>query len=266
MVIYDNTVVSPRVVILDLSRFDAFVFDLDGVLTMTAAVHAAAWKRLFDEVLVHAAAGQPWVPFDVDADYRTHVDGKPRRDGLRSFLASRGIVLAEGDPGDGPAENTIHGLAARKNTYVQDQLDRHGVEAYPDAVVLLRRARSSNVRLAVVSASENCAAVLAAAHLTEYFAVRVDGIDIRQRGLRGKPAPDTFIEAARRLETDPRRIVLFEDAIAGVEAGRAGNFGMVVGVDHFGGGEALHRHGADIVVQTLDEITLTHASGNGCWP
>lgn len=241
--------------IIDPTRFGAFAFDLDGVVTKTAAVHAAAWKRLFDEILEQHARGDAWVPFDIDRDYRTYVDGKPRRDGLRSFLASRGLVLPEGRSDDS-SSTTIHGLAARKNHYVQDELAKHGVEVYEDAAVLFRNARASSIRLAVVSASENCSAVLASAHLTEWFEVKVDGLDIGRRGLRGKPAPDTFLEAARRLAVEPGRMAIFEDAIAGVEAGRAGKFGLVIGVDRRDDADALRRHGADVVVRSLDEIEL----------
>jgi len=245
---------------IDLARFDAFALDLDGVLTRTAAVHAAAWKRLFDELLELHAAGNAWIPFDADHDYRAFVDGKPRRDGLRTFLSARDISIAEGRLGDGPDTHTIHGLAARKDAYLRDHLARHGVEAFDDAVILLRAARANAIRLAVVSASEHCAAVLAAAHLTEYFDVEVDGLDIGRLGLRGKPAPDTFLEAARRLGAEPRRMAIFEDALAGVEAGRAGGFGLVIGVDRSGRGDALLRHGADVVVRRLDELELARGA------
>jgi beta-phosphoglucomutase family hydrolase len=242
--------------VIDLTRFDALIFDLDGVLTKTAVVHAAAWKRAFDELLEHLASGEPWVPFDVEREYRTYVDGKPRRDGIRSFLEARGISLPEGTPADEPHANTIHGVAARKNRYFLEHLAARGVEVYGDGAALISRTLAEGVKIAVVSASENCAAVLAGAGLTGVFPVRVDGLDIRQFGLRGKPAPDTFLEAAARLGLEARRCVVFEDAIAGVEAGRAGNFGLVIGVDRVGQADALARGGADVVVTTLDEIEL----------
>src|SRR5574338_505736 len=225
---------------LDRGSVDAFALDLDGVVTRTAVVHAAAWKRLFDE-----------------HDYRTYVDGKPRRDGVRAFLAARGIELPETSAD--PDVDTIHGLAARKDRYVQEVLARDGVEVFPDAHALLRRARAAHVGLAIVSASENCAAVLAAAGIRELFDVEVDGRDAIALGLRGKPAPDTFLEAARRLQRAPQRIAVFEDAIAGVQAGRAGGFGIVIGVARTGTADALRAAGAHHVVSTLDEIELVAA-------
>jgi alpha,alpha-trehalase len=250
------------VLVIDLTRFDAFAFDLDGVVTKTAAVHAAAWKRSFDELLERLARGETWEPFDLEHEYRTYVDGKPRRDGIRSFLASRGISLPEGNPGDRSEANTLHGLAVRKNRYFLDHLAAEGVHVYPDAALLISRARAHGVKTAVVSASENCGAVLAAARLTDLFDVRVDGLDIARLGLRGKPAPDTFLEAARRLGTEPRRCVVFEDAIAGVRAGRAGDFGLVIGVDRVGHAEVLRRSGADVVVTALDELELTRGGAD----
>jgi beta-phosphoglucomutase family hydrolase len=244
---------------LDLARFEALLFDLDGVVTRTAAVHARAWQRTFDELLAELAGGGPWQPFDVEHEYRAHVDGKPRRDGIRSFLGARGIALPEGDPGDGPGARTVHGLAARKNRQLLERLAEDGVEIYPDAARLLARARAGGCKTAVVSASENCEAVVDAADLTSQFQVRVDGVDIARRGLRGKPAPDTFLEAAARLAVSPGRAVVLEDAIAGVAAGRAGGFGLVIGVaraDRAEQAAALRGAGADAVVASLDEIEL----------
>jgi beta-phosphoglucomutase family hydrolase len=243
--------------VLELTKFDAFAFDLDGVVTKTAVVHAAAWRRTFDELLARLADGAPWTPFDVAHDYLTYVDGKPRRDGIRSFLASRGISLPEGTPADDPDASTVHGLAARKNRYFLAHLAANGVDVHPDATRLIHRVRAYGVATAVVTASENCDAILAAARLTELFAVRVDGKDRLRLGLRGKPAPDTFLEAARRLGVAPGRCVVLEDAIAGVGAGRAGRFGLVIGVDRVGQREALRRGGADLVVASLDELGLT---------
>ncbi len=242
--------------LIDLDGYDAFALDLDGVVTRTAVVHAAAWKRSFDELLERLSAGRTWTPFDVESEYRTYVDGKPRRDGIRSFLGARGISLPEGTSVDGVDANTIDGLAARKNRYFLDHLATHGDGVYQDAADLISRAKAHGVRLAVVSASENCAAVLEAARMTGVFDVRIDGLDIVRLGLRGKPSPDTFLEAAKRLDAEPGRCVVFEDAIAGVRAGRAGNFGLVVGVDRVGSADALRSGGADIVVTALDELVL----------
>lgn len=250
-------------VTIDPATRRGFAFDLDGVLTDTAAVHAAAWKQLFDELLARHAGGQSWAPFDTGREYRTYVDGKPRRDGLRSFLASRGISVREGAQDDSEDAETIYGLAARKNRYMLERLARDGVEVYPDAVALLRTARATNLKTAVVSASANCGPVLAAAHLTDLFDARVDGIDLARLGMPGKPAPDSFLEAARRLRVEPRRAVAFEDAIAGVQSARSAGFGLVVGVDRGGHGAALRDGGAHVVVTSLDQIVLlreaTHA-------
>lgn len=240
---------------IDPGAFPAFAFDLDGVITDTAAVHAAAWKQLFDELLSRLANGAEWQPF-TDREYRAYVDGKPRRDGLRSFLASRDIVVPEGLPDDDARAETIHGLALRKNDYVLQRIARDGVTVYRDAVALLRTARAHGVRTAVVTASENCREILGAAGLASLFDTRVDGLTVKQLALRGKPAPDSFLEAAHRLRTSPSHTVVFEDAIAGVQAGRAGQFGIVVGVDRVGHAAELRESGADVVVSSLDEIEL----------
>jgi beta-phosphoglucomutase family hydrolase len=247
------------VVVIDLRDFDAFAVDMDGVVTNTAVVHARAWKRLFDEILADRAGGGPWIPFDPSSDYRRHVDGKARRDGLRSFLASRGIVLPEGTADDSPRMPTIYGLAARKNRYVHDDLAEHGVEVFVDALAFLHRARAAGAKLAIVTASANCTEVLAAAEITGLFDAQVDGVEMQRWRLHGKPMPDTFLEAADRLRTDPRRTVVIEDALAGVAAGRAGGFGLVIGVDRHGdAGSELFAHGADASVPTLDQIELVH--------
>jgi alpha,alpha-trehalase len=241
--------------VIDVARFDALLFDLDGVITRTAALHAAAWKRLFDEYLA-AHVGATFVPFDIETDYRRYVDGKPRNAGVRSFLAARGIELPAGTPSDDADQDTVHGLGKRKNRYFLALLDRQGVRVYESAVTLLREARSRGVRTAVVSSSRNCAAVLRAARLTALFDVRVDGIELERLGLPGKPAPDMFLEAARRLAIAPDRGVLFEDATAGVEAGRRGGFGLVVGVGAGEHASDLRTSGADVVVADLGEIRL----------
>lgn len=245
--------------VIDLARFDAFLFDLDGVITRTAALHAAAWKRLFDEYLA-AHVGATFVPFDIETDYRHYVDGKPRTAGVRSFLAARGIQLPAGAPADDADQDTVYGLGKRKNRYFLAMLDRQGVRVYEWAVILLREARSRGIRTAVVSSSRNCAAILRAARLTRLFDVRVDGVELDRLGLAGKPAPDMFLEAAHRLAVPPERGVLFEDATAGVEAGRRGGFGLVVGVGAGDHASDLRAHGADVVVADLGEV---HLEGRG---
>jgi len=239
-----------------LAACAAILADLDGVLTKTAAVHAAAWKELFDAYLARRAAreGSRVTPFDIDRDYRDYVDGKPRYDGVRDFLAARAITLPEGDPADPPDRETICGLGNRKNGLFLDRLAREGVAVWPDAVALVRAARARDMPLAVVTSSRNGAAVLDAAGLTAMFAVRVDGSDLERLGLPGKPAPDMFLEAARRLDVAPRRAAVLEDAVAGVAAGHAGGFAVVVGVDRVGQAERLAAHGADLVVSNLEEL------------
>jgi beta-phosphoglucomutase family hydrolase len=234
----------------------ACLFDLDGVLTKTAIVHAAAWKQMFDEYLRDRAerSGDDFVPFDSDADYGEYVDGKPRADGVRSFLASRGIELPDGDPDDPPSAETISGLGNRKNQLVVHLIHERGVEAYEGSVRYLEAARDAGLRRAVVSSSTNCHDVLVAAGIEQFFEVRIDGVVAERDGLKGKPAPDTFLAGARALSVAPDEAVVFEDALAGVEAGRAGHFGCVVGVDRVGDADALRRHGATIVVEDLAEL------------
>ncbi|HEU0336946.1 MAG TPA: beta-phosphoglucomutase family hydrolase [Gaiellaceae bacterium] len=234
----------------------ACLFDLDGVLTQTAKVHAAAWKEMFDAFLRERAEekGEPFRPFELPHDYLDHVDGKLRPDGVRSFLAARGVVLPEGAPDDPPDARTVHGLGARKNDLVLELLRRDGVEPYPDAVRFVEAVRAGGLRRAVVSASRNCREVLAAAGIEELFEVRVDGVVAAASGLRGKPAPDMFLAAAAALGVAAAEAAMFEDAESGVEAGRAGSFGFVVGVDRTGHGAALRAHGADTVVADLAEL------------
>lgn len=234
----------------------ACLFDLDGVLTQTARVHAAAWKEMFDAYLRERSGqtGEPFRPFEIETDYATYVDGMLRQDGVRSFLESRDIELPEGTPEDAEDALTIHGLGNRKNRLVLDIIDERGVETYEGSVRFLEVVRNAGFRRAVVSASRNCRAVLIATGLEDLFEVRVDGIVAHERNLRGKPAPDTFLEAAGELGVEPSRCAVFEDAVAGVEAGRAGRFGWVVGVDRVGQAEALKSHGADVVVSDLSEL------------
>jgi len=238
------------------SPIRACLFDLDGVLTQTAKVHAAAWKQMFDAFLAARSArtGEPFVPFDPVDDYNEYVDGMPRYDGVRSFLASRGIVLPEGTPDDPPEAETVCGLGNRKNELVLALIRSQGVEAYWGSVLYLRAARDAGLRRAVVSASANAGEVLEAARIDDLFEVRIDGIVAEREHLNGKPAPDTFLAAARALEVRPGQAAVFEDALAGVAAGRAGHFGFVIGVDRVGHADALRQHGADRVVSDLGEL------------
>jgi beta-phosphoglucomutase family hydrolase len=234
----------------------ACLFDLDGVLTMTAKVHAAAWKEMFDAFLDQWAEqrGEPFVPFDAHSDYDEYVDGKPRMDGVRSFLASRGIELPEGDHDDPPTADTVNGLGNRKNEIVLRLIREQGVEAYPGSVRYVEAVRDARLRRAVVSSSANCHDVLVAAGIDALFEERIDGIVAEAQHLRGKPAPDTFLAGAKALGVDPAQAVVFEDALAGVAAGRAGDFGFVVGVDRVGQAAALRAHGADVVVTDLADL------------
>jgi beta-phosphoglucomutase family hydrolase len=234
----------------------ACLFDLDGVLTDTAAVHNAAWRETFDGFLRERAerTGEPFVPFDPVGDYLEHVDGKRREDGVRDFLASRGITLPEGTPDDAPSAPTVHGLGNRKNEVLLQRIRDDGVEVYEGSVRYVRAVRAAGLRTAVVSSSANTADVLEVTGLAPLFDARVDGLVIREQGLRGKPAPDSFLAGAAALGAGPPEAAVFEDAVSGVEAGRAGGFAYVVGVDRVGHAEALRAHGADIVVTDLAEL------------
>lgn len=237
--------------------YDAVLFDLDGVLTRTADVHATAWKRLFDDFLKQRAdrAGEPFTPFDIEDDYRRYVDGKPRYDGVAAFLDSRAIELPWGSPEDPPDAQTIYGLGRRKDEHFLDELAQHGVEAFDSSIALVRRARELNMYTAVVSSSTNCKAVMEAANIADLFDTRVDGNDLSRLDLKGKPAPDTFLEAARRLGVEPSRALVIEDAVSGVAAGHAGGF-CVIGLDRSGHSTALREGGADVVVQDLSQVQL----------
>ena len=234
----------------------ACLFDLDGVLTRTATVHAAAWKEMFDAYLRQLAArtGEEFVPFDPVADYTRYVDGKPRYDGVRSFLTARGIELPEGESGDPPAAETVRGLGNRKNELVLRSIREGGVEVYEGSVRYLEAARDAGLRSAVVSSSANTRDVLVTAGIEGFFEARIDGVVAEHEGLKGKPAPDTFLAGAQALDVRPEEAAVFEDALAGVEAGRAGGFACVVGVDRAGQAEALREHGASIVVSDLSEL------------
>jgi beta-phosphoglucomutase family hydrolase len=233
----------------------ACLFDLDGVLTRTAAVHAAAWKQMFDEFLQEwgTRAGGEFVPFD-PADYDNYVDGRPRLEGTRGFLQSRGIDLPDGSPDDPPGTLTVHGLSNKKNDLVLRLLREGGVEVYEGSVRYVQAVRDADLGTAVVSASANAAEVLDAAGINHLFDARIDGIVAAERHLAGKPAPETFLAGAAALGVGPERAAVFEDALAGVEAGRAGGFALVVGVDRVGQADELRRHGADIVVSDLSEL------------
>lgn len=242
---------------IDPARHRAVIFDLDGVVTDTASVHAAAWRQLFDDYLTRRPArpGEDHSPFD-DEDYRRHIDGKSRRDGVADFLAARGIVLPEGGPSDGEDAETIWGLGNRKDRYFRERLEHDGVQAFPATVALVHRLQRLGMRTAVISASRNCLAVLAAAGLADLFPVRVDGVVAAELGLPGKPDPAVFLEASRRLGTQPDATVVVEDAQAGVEAARRGGFALVIGVDRRGHPDELLAHGADVVVADLADVTV----------
>jgi len=239
------------------------IFDTDGVITRTATVHAAAWKATFDQYLRDRAdaGGDPFVPFS-DQDYTRYVDGRARFDGVEAFLRSRGITLPRGDPDDLPRLDTTCGLGNRKNEHFLAKLQRHGVQPFESTLDLIRDLRRHGIATAAVSASENCAAVLQAAGAAELFDVRVDGVDAKRLGLAGKPDPALFLEAVRRLGVGPADAVVVEDALAGVDAGHRGGFGLVVGVDRTGIGEALASGGADVVVRDLAEL---HVDADGIW-
>lgn len=232
------------------------LFDLDGVITKTAVVHAAAWKEMFDDFLAGQKRpdGSSQPEFDARTDYDRFVDGKPRYDGVRSFLDSRGISLPDGEPTDSIDAQTVCGLGNRKNELVGELIARDGVEAYPGTVRLLEVAKSVGLRRAVVSSSANCKAILKSCGLLDDFEEIMDGVTAAERKIAGKPAPDTFLAAAADLSADPKSCVVFEDALAGVAAGRAGGFGWVVGVDRVGQAAELAEHGADQVVKDLEEL------------
>jgi beta-phosphoglucomutase family hydrolase len=244
------------------SGVTAGLFDLDGVLTDTAAAHDQAWTEMFDAFLRERAerTGEPFLPFDPVADYATYVDGKPRPDGVRDFLASRGIALPEGDPGDGPEAETVNGLGSRKNQALLRRIREEGVEVFEGSRRYLEAARDAGLRRVVVSSSANTAEILAVTGLAALVEGWIDGLAIAAQGLKGKPAPDAFLAGARCAGVEPGQAAVFEDALAGVAAGRAGGFGFVVGVDRTGHADALAAHGADVVVGDLADLL---GAGNG---
>ncbi|TKG66686.1 beta-phosphoglucomutase family hydrolase [Prauserella endophytica] len=234
------------------STITACLFDLDGVLTSTAVLHRQAWKQTFDDFLKRRNATD-FTPF-TERDYASYVDGRPRLDGVRTFLASRGIVLPEGGPGDPPDAETVHAVGNRKNELVLRVIEEQGVRPYPGSVRYLEAAERAGLAIGVVTSSANAVSVLAAAGLDRFVRSRIDGVVITRDRLRGKPAPDSFLAGARELGTEPERAAVFEDALAGVEAGRAGGFGYVVGVNRADQADALRERGADVVVDDLSEL------------
>lgn len=246
---------------IELTDIKAFIFDMDGVITDTAGIHAAAWKKLFDEYLKKGATRShtEFTPFEIDRDYYVYVDGKPRYDGVLSFLNSRGIELHYGDPKDRIDRETVCGLGNRKDKYYHQYLKSQGANSYQSSVQFIVNLKSHGVCTAVISASRNATLVLKTANVLELFDVKVDGVDSAKLNLRGKPHPDIFLEAARRLSVLPEHSIVVEDALAGVEAGRRGNFKLVVGIDRAGHGELLKSHGADIVVPDLSQLNIIAA-------
>lgn len=237
------------------------IFDMDGVITQTADVHAIAWKRLFDDFLKKRSEenGEPFVPFDSDLDYNKYVDGKPRQDGIISFLHSRGIEIPLGSPDDGSKSFTVYGMGAKKNGYFLDHLAKHGINPFPSTVELIKDLKRSGIKVAVISSSKNCKGVLEGAGVLDLFDARVDGIYSQEHHIKGKPAPDIFLEAAEQLGVEPEYAIVIEDAISGVEAGSRGGFALTIGVDRVGQAEALKKHGADVVVKDLAEVTVIPA-------
>ena len=237
-------------------RFDAVLFDLDGVLTDTAKVHAACWKKMFDEFLRKWAEsrGEEFRSFSITEDYYLYVDGRLRSDGVRYFLRSRNINLPEGDPDAPPESETVSGLGNRKNDMVNALMESEGIDVYPDSVAWVRLLREQGYKTAVVSASSNCKTVLNSAKILDLFDTIVDGTVAADLGLEGKPSPDTYLNAAEQLGAEPKRTVVVEDAISGVQAGRSGGFGLVIGVARKGNIKELKENGADLVVTDLSEL------------
>jgi beta-phosphoglucomutase family hydrolase len=234
----------------------ACLFDLDGVLTDTASVHKTAWKAMFDSYLRDRAqrTGDRFVPFDIDSDYLTYIDGKKREDGVRSFLEARDITLPEGDPDDDPSAETVQGLGNRKNELFHKTLREDGIKVFEGSRRYLEAVAAADLAVAVVSSSANTREVLDITGLDKFVQHRVDGVTMRDENIAGKPAPDSFLRAAELLGVEPAQATVFEDALAGVEAGHSGHFGCVVGVDRVGQAEELRRNGADIVVTDLAEL------------
>jgi beta-phosphoglucomutase family hydrolase len=254
---------------VDIKAYDAWLFDMDGVLTNTASVHAAAWKQAFDEFLKEETTrtGTTYAPFDAEGDYEKYVDGEPRDDGVRNFLAARGIKLPEGSDDDPPDARTVAGVGNRKNNLVLDVMKKDGVKVFDGAEVLVKELRAQGTKVAVVSASENTKAALKAAGIIDLFDAIVDGHVVKDLHLAGKPAPDSYLQGAKVLGVKAESAVVLEDALAGVEAGRAGHFGLVIGVDHHDApgandyADELHTNGADVVVRSLAELVTKGSTG-----
>lgn len=241
---------------LTLEHFDAVLFDLDGVITPTANLHALSWQRMFDPFLETRSqtTGQPWQPLDIDQDYKRYLDGRIRYEAVAAFLASRQITLPYGAPDDAPGHHTICALGNLKDKLFEGILQSEDLKAYPGSIALIEYCRDQGFPIAVVSSSRNCESVLRRIGIIDWFPVRIDGIVAEQLNLPGKPAPDTYLKAAEQLTVAPQRAVVIEDAIAGVQAGRAGGFGLVVGVDRHGDPDRLWQQGADLVVQDLADL------------
>ena len=241
---------------INRERYDAVLFDLDGVLTSTAAIHAEAWKQMFDGYLARRATqrGEPFRPFDIDTDYRLYVDGRPRYEGVQQFLQSRNIELPRGTTASPETEESVCGLGNLKDRIVHQAIEAGRVQPFPGSVKFVHLVHERGLRTAVVTSSRNCTPVLKAAGMDGLFETQVDGRTIEDEHLRGKPAPDSFLRAASRLSVRPERAVVVEDAISGVQAGRDGHFGLVIGVDRHGDADALSNNGAHVVVTDLAEL------------
>lgn len=244
-------------VTIDANDYDAFIFDLDGVVTETAKIHARAWKKTFDVYLKKRAKnGGEYIPFDIATDYARYVDGIPRYDGVRNFLESRQIHIPYGSPEDSSESETICGLGNKKNKLFQEYIKEGNVFVYDSTIDLIKALRENKIKTGIISSSKNCTNILRIVHITHLFDTKIDGNDSVRLGLKGKPDPDIFIAAVRNLEVDPRRAAVVEDAILGVSAGKTGNFRLVVGIDRTHHAEELRKNGADIVVSDLSEIHL----------
>lgn len=243
---------------LNMDRYEAAILDMDGVITRTARAHASAWKKMFDDYLAERSEREEkkYRPFDDREDYYRYVDGKPRYDGVESFLESRGIHLPFGDPGDSPELETVCGLGNRKNGYFLKHIEENGVEVYESTIDFVELMKGMKKGVAVISSSRNARAVLDAAGVRELFPVIVDGVDMAERNITGKPAPDIFQQAAGLLKVMPGAAIVIEDAQSGVEAGKAGGFALVIGIDRSGGNTGLKSSGADIVVSDLSDIEI----------
>jgi beta-phosphoglucomutase family hydrolase len=235
-------------------KFDAVLFDLDGVITATAKIHAIAWKQAFDDFLKKQAGGKDFKPFDKQSDYEDYVDGLPRYDGAQKFLESRQIDIPYGSPDDPPDQETVCGIANHKNELFEQALKTEAVDVYEGTVAWIHHLRKAGIKIAVVSSSAHCKAILKNAGLSDLFDARMDGDIAKQLRLKGKPAPDTYLKAAEMVDADAKRAVVVEDALAGVEAGKNGKFGLVIGVDRKHDHDALRQHGADIVVTDVQEM------------